>query len=91
MLDRLTLASLARRLDQQSAEIAELRRQLTGGRAPDDVQALKRACWLADVPYQRAARWCRHGLVRSTRIGGRLFASPEELEAHARRMGDETK
>jgi hypothetical protein len=88
---RPTLAELARRLDEQAAEIAELRRQLTGGRAPDDVQALKKAAWLANVDYQKAARWCRRGLVGATRIGGRLYASPQELAAHARRLGDETK
>jgi hypothetical protein len=91
MPDRLTLLALQRRLDEQGAEIAELRRQINSGRAPDDVQPLKKAAWLADVDYQRAARWCRRGLVRATRIGGRLYASHQELAAHARRLGDETK
>ena len=90
MPDRPTLRELARRIDEQSAEIAELRRQLTGVQAPDDMQALKKAAWLAGVDYRRAARWCRRGFVRATRIGGRLYVNPEDLAAHARRLGDET-
>jgi hypothetical protein len=82
---RPTLAELARLVAAQGERINALERRLNGMPAPE-MLALKPAAWAAGVPYQRAARWCRTGIVHSERRGGRFFVDQNELEAFARRM-----
>jgi hypothetical protein len=72
---RIELAAQATRLAVLEAALAE-RTKLV---------ALKAAARDANVPYEAARRLCSRQLVNSKKIGGRVFANPNDLVLHARR------
>jgi hypothetical protein len=71
------IAALEARLELVEAALAE-RSRLIG---------LKDAARQSGVEYERARRLCAKQLVGSKKIGGRVFANPNDLVMHAKRRG----